>query len=88
METNNSIAIVSGGASGMGAATARALSQAGANVVILDRDINKAEQTAKEIHGIAIACDVSNDVDFEFYGLHFLLTKKQRGFRIPIGTCQ
>ena len=60
MEINNCAALVSGGASGMGAATARALSAAGAKVALLDVNLNSAEKIAKEIHGIAIACDVTD----------------------------
>lgn len=60
MKIKNSAAIVSGGASGMGAATARLLSQAGARVTILDRNQEGADQVAKEIHGLAIACDMTD----------------------------
>lgn len=59
MELNNISAIVSGGASGMGAATAKMLSAAGAKVAIFDININLAEKLAKELGGIAIACDVT-----------------------------
>ncbi len=59
MEIKNCAAIVSGGASGMGAATARALHRAGAKVAVLDMNLAAAEKIAKEIHGIAIACDVT-----------------------------
>ncbi len=59
MEINNCAAIVTGGASGMGAATARKLSLAGAKVAILDRDLDAGKKLAAEIKGIAIACDVS-----------------------------
>lgn len=61
MEIKNSAAIVSGGASGMGAATARLLSQAGARVTILDRNQEGAEKVAKEIKGMAIACDITDN---------------------------
>jgi len=60
MEIKNSAAIVSGGASGMGAATARLLSQAGARVTILDKNQEGADQVAKEINGMAIACDMTD----------------------------
>mgnify|MGYP000898403114 CR=1 FL=1 len=60
MEPKNSAALVSGGASGMGAATARLLSQAGARVTILDRDIERATALAEEINGLAISCDVTD----------------------------
>lgn len=53
-------ALVTGGGSGMGAATARALAAAGAKVALLDVKQESATLVAKEIGGIAIACDVTN----------------------------
>jgi NAD(P)-dependent dehydrogenase (short-subunit alcohol dehydrogenase family) len=53
-------AIVSGGASGLGAATARALVARGAKVAVLDLNEDAAKVIAHEIGGIAISCDVSN----------------------------
>ncbi len=47
------IAVVTGGSSGIGAATAAAFAKEGAEVVVLDRDVSK-------IKGAAIACDVTN----------------------------
>ncbi len=46
------IAVVTGGASGIGAATAAAFAKEGAEVVVLDRDVSKTK-------GFAIACDVT-----------------------------
>ncbi len=46
------IAVVTGGASGIGAATAAAFAKEGAEVVVLDRDVGK-------VKGFAIACDVT-----------------------------
>jgi NAD(P)-dependent dehydrogenase (short-subunit alcohol dehydrogenase family) len=60
MEIKNSAAIVSGGASGMGAATARMLSHLGAKVALFDLNLEAAKKLATEINGIAIACDVSS----------------------------
>lgn len=59
MEIKNCAAIVSGGGSGMGAATARMLASAGAKVAILDLNIAMAEKVAAEINGLAIHCDVT-----------------------------
>ena len=53
-------AVVSGGASGLGAATARRLAALGAKVGILDRDASRAAAVASEIGGIAAACDVAD----------------------------
>ncbi|MFD2230273.1 SDR family NAD(P)-dependent oxidoreductase [Alkalimarinus sediminis] len=53
-------AIITGGASGLGEGAARVLAAAGAKVTLLDLQIEKAEQLAAELGGIAIKCDVSN----------------------------
>lgn len=59
MEIKNCVAIITGGASGMGAATARLLSQQGAKVALLDLNQEAAEKIAAEINGQAIYCDVT-----------------------------
>src|SRR5437762_12784295 len=59
MEIKNCAAIVTGAASGMGAATARMLSQRGVKVALFDLNREAAEKVATEIGGLAIACDVS-----------------------------
>ncbi len=51
-------AIVTGGASGIGAATARRLARDGARVAVLDRDADGAAAIASEIGGVAITVDV------------------------------
>ena len=53
-------AIVTGGGSGIGAATARAMTDAGAQVTVIDLDGERAEAVAKEIDGLAFAADVTN----------------------------
>jgi NAD(P)-dependent dehydrogenase (short-subunit alcohol dehydrogenase family) len=58
-------AIVTGGASGLGAATARMLVHAGARVVILDLNIDLAEEVATELNALAIKCDVANQTSVE-----------------------
>src|ERR1039458_638963 len=63
MELNNSSAIVTGGASGLGAATARALSERGARVVIFDRNEDGAKQVAGEVGGEYVGGDVTNPDD-------------------------
>jgi NAD(P)-dependent dehydrogenase (short-subunit alcohol dehydrogenase family) len=65
MEISGASAVVTGGASGLGEATVRRLSGAGAKVVILDRDTAKGEALAKELGG-AVAyspTDVTNAGD-------------------------
>jgi NAD(P)-dependent dehydrogenase (short-subunit alcohol dehydrogenase family) len=53
-------AIVTGGASGLGAATGRALAAAGAKVALLDVNEGAASEVARETGGIAVACDVAD----------------------------
>lgn len=65
MNIKDQTAIVTGGASGLGAATAKALAVAGARVIILDNNIELGEKTAKEVNAFAIKCDVSNETSVE-----------------------
>lgn len=60
MEIKNQVAVITGGGSGMGAETARHLAERGARVVLLDTRLDSAQTVAKEIGGLAIACDVSD----------------------------
>ncbi|QPC91174.1 3-hydroxyacyl-CoA dehydrogenase [Mesorhizobium sp. INR15] len=60
MNPNGQIAIVTGGGSGLGEATARALAAKGARVAIFDVGIDRAAKVAADIGGIAIQCDVSS----------------------------
>ncbi|HUE75388.1 MAG TPA: SDR family oxidoreductase [Chloroflexota bacterium] len=59
-EISGSVAIITGGASGIGRATAEALARRGADVVIFDRDAERAAATARDLgQAIAVAGDVS-----------------------------
>jgi len=60
MDPKEQAAIVTGGASGLGAATARALAAAGAKVAVLDVNEKAAAAIAGEIGGVAAACDVAS----------------------------
>lgn len=60
MELNGISAIVTGGASGLGEATARQLAARGARVVIADLNADKGEALAKEIDGVFVAVDVTD----------------------------
>jgi NAD(P)-dependent dehydrogenase (short-subunit alcohol dehydrogenase family) len=60
MDLNGTSAIVTGGASGLGAATARLLAQHGAGVVVADLQDDKGGQLAKEIGGVFARTDVTN----------------------------
>lgn len=61
MIINGQTAIITGGGSGMGAATARSLAAAGARIVIWDMNLLAAEEVAKETGGVAVQCDVTSE---------------------------
>lgn len=61
MDIQGAAAVVTGGGSGLGAATARALAAKGARVTVLDINLEAAEKVAEEIGGIAFRCDVSDE---------------------------
>jgi len=58
-------AVVTGGAKGIGAATARRLASEGATVIVADFDEESAKQTAADIGGQAVRCDVTRLADVE-----------------------
>jgi NAD(P)-dependent dehydrogenase (short-subunit alcohol dehydrogenase family) len=60
MQLKDQAAIVTGGASGLGAATARRLAKAGAKVAVCDLNTKLAEAVAAEIGGVAVTCDVAD----------------------------
>ena len=62
MKLDSSIsAVVTGAASGLGEATARALAGRGVKVAVFDRDQSKGEKVAREIGGVFAPCDVTSD---------------------------
>jgi len=60
MDANGLAAIVTGAASGLGEATARALAARGAKVAIFDMNLEAAKKVADEIGGIAVECNVAD----------------------------
>ena len=60
MELNNTSAVVTGGASGLGEATARALSARGVKVVVADLNDDQGARVAQDIGGAYVHCDVTN----------------------------
>ena len=56
------VALVTGGAGEIGAAIAAAFAEAGAEVVLLDRDGAGAERIAGALGGLGLACDVTDQV--------------------------
>src|SRR4051812_50197810 len=69
MQLKDQAAIVTGGASGLGAATARKLAARGAKVAVFDLNMKLAEELAKEIGGVAVACDVADAASGEAAGV-------------------
>ena len=65
MKLQGHAAIVTGGGSGLGAATAKALAKAGAKVAVLDLNKAAAEAVAEEIGGVGLGCDVSDAASTE-----------------------
>jgi NAD(P)-dependent dehydrogenase (short-subunit alcohol dehydrogenase family) len=61
MNINGQAALVTGGASGLGEATARELARLGAKVAVLDVNMALAETVAAEIGGVACQCDITNE---------------------------
>jgi len=60
MKIEGMAALVSGGASGLGAQTARLLAARGARVAVLDRNAAQAQAVAADIGGLALPCDVTD----------------------------
>ncbi len=58
-------AVVTGGASGLGLATVRALAEAGAKVAIFDRDVGAGERAAAEVGGLFCEVDVTGDASVD-----------------------
>src|SRR2546423_7509022 len=82
MQIKNSVFLITGGASGLGAATARMAADNGGKVVIVDMQVELGETYAKEIGGRFVKADVSSEADGksavalalkEFGGLHVLV---------------
>ncbi|MDP3821249.1 MAG: SDR family NAD(P)-dependent oxidoreductase [Burkholderiales bacterium] len=60
MNIQGQAAIVTGGASGLGAQTARELAKRGAKVAVFDRNAEGAKAVAAEVGGIGVGCDITS----------------------------
>jgi NAD(P)-dependent dehydrogenase (short-subunit alcohol dehydrogenase family) len=60
MNIQGQAALVTGGASGLGEATARELARLGAKVAVLDVNLALAQKVAEEIGGVACQCDITS----------------------------
>jgi NAD(P)-dependent dehydrogenase (short-subunit alcohol dehydrogenase family) len=63
MKIQDNVFIITGGASGLGAATARMISANGGKVVIADLQVAQGEQLAASLGGQFVRCDVTSEVD-------------------------
>src|SRR5262245_2048356 len=63
MQIEGKVFIVTGGASGLGEGTARMLAAHGGKVVVADMQADKGEALAKDIGGVFVRCDVSQEAD-------------------------
>jgi NAD(P)-dependent dehydrogenase (short-subunit alcohol dehydrogenase family) len=94
----NKVVLLSGGASGIGAATARAVVREGGKAVVADRDEAKGKALAEELGAASlfVALDVTSEAAWEkavaatvetFGGLHGLLNAAGVGVRNSIEDC-
>jgi NAD(P)-dependent dehydrogenase (short-subunit alcohol dehydrogenase family) len=65
IDLTGQVAVVTGAASGIGKATCAALSEAGAKVIALDRDLTGAQAVAAEMGGAAHALDVTSEAEWQ-----------------------
>lgn len=63
MDVTGKTVVITGGASGIGAAAARAFSAKGARVAVLDLNLENARSVASEFDGLSLECDVSSESD-------------------------
>lgn len=63
MQIQNNVFIVTGGASGLGAATARMIVESGGKVVLADVQVEAGEKLAAELKGLFVKCDVTSEAD-------------------------
>jgi NAD(P)-dependent dehydrogenase (short-subunit alcohol dehydrogenase family) len=63
MQIRDNVFIITGGASGLGAATARTLAEAGGKVVLADLQADAGERLALELGGRFVRCDVTQEAD-------------------------
>ncbi|TMG09565.1 MAG: SDR family NAD(P)-dependent oxidoreductase, partial [Chloroflexi bacterium] len=65
MNFKDRVVLITGGGRGIGAATAERFAQDGARVVVSDMDLEPAEEVAKPIRGLALACDVTDRAEVD-----------------------
>jgi NAD(P)-dependent dehydrogenase (short-subunit alcohol dehydrogenase family) len=63
MQIQDNVFIVTGGASGLGAATARMIAEAGGKVVLADVQVEAGQALAAELKAVFVKCDVTSEAD-------------------------
>jgi len=63
MDIRDNVFLITGGASGLGAGTARALAKQGGKVVLADLNVAAGEALAAELGGVFVRCDVCSEAD-------------------------
>jgi len=63
MQIQDNVFIITGGASGLGAATARMITAAGGKVVLADVQVEAGQALAAELNGAFVKCDVTSEAD-------------------------
>jgi NAD(P)-dependent dehydrogenase (short-subunit alcohol dehydrogenase family) len=63
MQIQDNVFIVTGGASGLGAATARMIVEAGGKVVLADVQVEAGQALAAELKAVFVKCDVTSEAD-------------------------
>src|SRR5260221_7821974 len=61
MQLKDVAVLITGGGSGLGAATARAMAAKGAKIAVLDQSKENAEKVAAEVKGVAVHADVTDE---------------------------
>jgi rhamnose utilization protein RhaD (predicted bifunctional aldolase and dehydrogenase)/NAD(P)-dependent dehydrogenase (short-subunit alcohol dehydrogenase family) len=89
------IAVVTGGGGTLGSAIAKAFANEGAEVVVLDTDLDAALATAQSVRGLGLRCDVTNArevaetmarISARFGGLDILVSNAGAAWSGPIGS--
>ena len=83
MEFKNNVFIITGGASGLGAATARMIVENGGKVVLADVQVEAGEKLAAELKGKFVKCDVTSEAD----GLAVVAAAESMGKLVGLINC-
>jgi NAD(P)-dependent dehydrogenase (short-subunit alcohol dehydrogenase family) len=83
MEIKNNVFIITGGASGLGAATAHMIVENGGKVVLADVQVEAGEKLAAQLHGKFLKCDVTSEAD----GLAVVAAAQSMGKLVGLVNC-